>query len=111
MGCRADRRGKWIVVRIHEGEPNLNFSTSRYLIDFITSISDASSGLAHLTVTPAWTRTLDNESNPTSIPQTNRHWSTMGANFRMAEVYRPSGKSFARYFFASCAGMAGRSEL
>jgi hypothetical protein len=80
-GSAVNRR----VVRIKPDELNLNFSTSRYLIDFITNISDASSGLAHLTVTPAWTRTLDNVSNPTSIPQTNRHWSTIGANFRMAD--------------------------
>ena len=44
-------------------------------MDFTTSISRR----PHLTVTPAWTRTL----HPTSIPQTNRRWSTIRSNFRM----------------------------
>src|ERR1017187_3612102 len=35
----------------------------------------------HLSVTSAWTRTL----YPTSIPQTNRRWPTMSANFRMGD--------------------------
>jgi hypothetical protein len=35
----------------------------------------------HLSVTPAWTRTL----YPTSVPQTNRRWPTMSANFRMGD--------------------------
>jgi hypothetical protein len=43
-GSAVNRR----VVRIKPDELNLNFSTSRYLIDFITSISDVSSGLASL---------------------------------------------------------------
>jgi DNA-dependent RNA polymerase auxiliary subunit epsilon len=38
--------------RVQTGAPMLNFSTSRYLIDFITSISDASSGLASLDCDP-----------------------------------------------------------
>jgi len=32
-----------LQVRIHAREPVCNFSTSRYLIDFITSISNVSS--------------------------------------------------------------------
>jgi hypothetical protein len=79
---RVDRvLGRKSSKRVHDGEPIFCFSISRYLIDFITGISDVSSGLPDLTVTPAWIRTP----HPTSIPQTNRRPPTMGANVRMAD--------------------------
>ena len=68
--------------RIQTGEPIIDSRSSRYLIDFITGILGVSSGLPHLAVTTAWTRTL----HPTTIPQTNRRWPTMRANFRIEDL-------------------------
>jgi hypothetical protein len=45
--------------------PNGSFSSVRYLIDFITNISDVCSGLSPLESDPG----VDSNSNPTRIPE------------------------------------------
>ena len=88
-GCKVRKKqvfGGWemLLFESYLGEPFCNFSTSRYLIDFITSISDVSSGLAPLDCDPC----VDSNSLSDQDPQTNRRWPTMRAmraNFRMPD--------------------------
>jgi hypothetical protein len=75
------------VVRIHVGEPNSVFLDVRYLIDFITDISDVSSGLSPLESDPG----VDSNSLSDHHPQTGEPLA------KVAEKHRPlSGHMHAR---------------
>ena len=79
---RTDRKSSKCV---HDGEPDCVFDDVRYLIDFITAISGDALWIGPiLTVTLAWTRTLDNEFVRPAVPN-DRHWSIVRANFRLAD--------------------------
>jgi hypothetical protein len=92
--------------RVQYGEPIRDFSTSRYLIDFIAGVSDVSSGLAPHASGPG----VDSNSlYSTSIPQTSRRCSTMRANFRMADDASGAGCVInAAYLLA---GFSGENRL
>jgi len=78
-----------LAVRIHGGEPYV-FRDVRYLIDFITTVSDVSPGLAPFDCDPGV------DSNASSDQHPLKRIGAMRANFLLAD--QPDGMAHATIF-------------
>jgi len=91
--ARAEKRIGWLYnektqVRVLPGEPYCVFRDVRYLIDFITTVSDVSPGLAPFDCDPGVDSNSSSDQHP---PQTNRSYACQ------LPVGRPAGRDGPRY--------------